>query len=344
MDHSTQVDSGRQVFVGLDYATAFVQVCALAPSGRVLANRRCENHWLALDAFVRQFGSVIRASIESCTGAANLADELIHRAGWSIDLAHPGYVHRMKQSPDKTDFSDARMLADLVRVGYLPRVWLAPESIRDLRRLVRHRQDLVDRRRVLKLKVAGWLRDLRIKEPKGTRWSIAWRNWLQTVELPPETRWVIDDACDEFDTIVRRMQRVESHMDDVTRDDPMVSKLRTLRGLGLITACVIRAEIGDATRFRTGKQLANYCALSPRNVSSGLRQADAGLIHAGNRYLRATLMEAAHRLRRFDPRWIRFSADMEARGKKRCVVVAAIANRWIRGLYHELKLVSHIAA
>lgn len=344
MNHSTQVEAGRQVFVGLDYATAFVQVCVLDASGRVLANRRCENHWLAIDPFVRQFGSVIRAAIESCTGAANLADELIHRAGWSIDLAHPGYVHRMKQSPDKTDFTDARMLADLVRVGYLPRVWLAPESIRELRRLVRHRQDLVDRRRVLKLKVAGWLRDLRIQEPKGIRWTLRWRHWLQIVELPPETRWVVNDACDEFDTIVKRIKRVESHMDEVTCDDPMVSKLRSLRGLGLITACVIRAEIGDATRFRTGKQLANYCALSPRNVSSGLRQADAGLIHAGNRYLRATLMEAAHRLRRYDPRWIRFSVEMEARGKKRCVVVAAIANRWIRGLYHDLKLVSRIAA
>ena len=344
MNNSTQLTAGKQVFVGLDYATAFVQVCVLDASGRVLANRRCENSWIALDALVRQFGSNIRAAIEACTGTANLADELNHRAGWSIDLAHPGYVHRMKQSPDKSDFTDARMLADLVRVGYLPRVWLAPEPIRDLRRLVRHRQDLVDRRRVLKLKVAGWLRDLRIKEPKGVRWTLRWRNWLQTFELPPETRWVVNDACEEFDAIVKRIERVESHMEEVTRNDPMVSKVRMLRGLGLITACVIRAEIGDATRFQSGKQLANYCALSPRNVSSGLRQADAGLIHAGNRYLRATLMEAAHRLRRYDPRWVMFSNEMEARGKKRCVVVAAIANRWIRGLYNELKLVSRIAA
>ncbi len=46
----------------------------------------------------------------------------------------------MKQGPDKTDWGDARLLVDLVRVGYLPKVWLAPENIRELRRLVRYRQ------------------------------------------------------------------------------------------------------------------------------------------------------------------------------------------------------------
>ncbi|MBN2024536.1 MAG: hypothetical protein JW809_17285, partial [Pirellulales bacterium] len=58
-------------------------------------------------------------------GAAHLADELIHEAGWPLELSHPGYVARLKQSPDKTDFSDARLLAELARVGYIPKVWLA---------------------------------------------------------------------------------------------------------------------------------------------------------------------------------------------------------------------------
>lgn len=52
---------------------------------------------------------------------ADLAQELVDRAGWRVELAHPGYVERMKRSPDKSDYSDSRMLADLTRVGYLPR-------------------------------------------------------------------------------------------------------------------------------------------------------------------------------------------------------------------------------
>lgn len=343
MGHDNRSGLEDQVYVGLDYATAFVQVCVLDGNGRVLANSRCANEWSVLAAHVRRFGVKARAAIEACTGSANLADELVHRAGWSLDLAHPGYVQRMKQSPDKTDFTDARMLADLVRVGYLPRVWLAPEGVRELRRLVRRRQDLVERRRALKLQVGAWLRDQRVAEPAGVRWTLRWRAWLKTVPLPSETRWVIQDACAELSSVEKRIAAVERRLTSVTRRDPMVNKLQSLRGVGLITACVIRAEIGDATRFRTGKQLSHYCGLSPRNVSSGLRQADAGLISAGNRYLRATLMEAAHRLRRYDERWKAFADRLESRGKKRCVVVAAIANRWMRGLFHELKTLSNAA-
>ncbi|MCG3125391.1 MAG: hypothetical protein CHACPFDD_00210 [Phycisphaerae bacterium] len=342
-DSKMEAASREVVHVGLDYSTAFVQVCVLDSAGRVLANARCANSWRALDALVRRWGRFIRGGIEACTGAANLTDELVQQAGWSLDLAHPGYVQRMKQSPDKTDFSDARMLADLVRVGYLPRVWLAPEAIRELRRLVRRRQDLVERRRALKLQVSAWLRDLRIVEPAVTRWTKTWRRWLKQVPLPAQTRWVVNSVQAELVQVEKWVAAVERRLAAATRRDPMVNWLSAQRGLGLVTACVLRAEIGDARRFRTGKQLAHFCGLSPRNASSGTRQADAGLIQAGSRYLRATLMETAHRLRRLDPRWMQFAQALEARGKKRCVAVAAVANRWIRGLFHALKDVSRAA-
>jgi transposase len=110
------------VFVGLDYHQNAVQVCVLDGEGRQLLNRPLENDARAIAAAVADLGVVRRAGIESCCGAADLAQELVDRVGWTIDLAHPGYVARMRQSPDKSDFSDGRMIADLVRVGYLPKV------------------------------------------------------------------------------------------------------------------------------------------------------------------------------------------------------------------------------
>ncbi len=110
------------VYVGLDYHQRSIQVCVMDGAGKVLANRSCPNEWLGIVRLAERFGEVRRVAIESCAGAANLAEQLLQEADWSVDLAHPGYVRRMKQSPDKTDYSDARMLADLTRVGYLPRV------------------------------------------------------------------------------------------------------------------------------------------------------------------------------------------------------------------------------
>ena len=133
MRKTTKVATGA-VFVGLDYHTESVQVCAHDRGGRVLSNQACGNDWRAIRDAVARFGADVRAAIEACSGSADLAEELVTRAGWLVDLAHPGYVARMKANPDKTDFSDARMLADLERVGYLPKVWLAPAEVRELRR------------------------------------------------------------------------------------------------------------------------------------------------------------------------------------------------------------------
>jgi transposase len=329
MEHST-------VFAGLDYATAFVQVCVLDRSGRQLGNRQCGNSWLEIAAYVRTLGSPVRAGIEACTGASNLAEELLQRAGWSIDLAHPGYVHRMKGNPDKTDFTDARMLADLVRVGYLPRVWLAPLAIRELRRLVRYRQDLVNRRRALKLRIGAVLRDHRVTPPPGRTWTLRWRHWIDEVELPEQSRWIVDCTLDELRSIEQRIAKAELQLEKVTASDRIVAQMRAMPGIGLVTACALRSEIGDVGRFRNGKQLARFCGLSPRNASSGMRQADAGLIPACNRQLRATLIEAAHRLKRYQPRWRGLAEGLRQRGKPGSVIAAAVANRWIRGLFHDL--------
>jgi transposase len=327
-----------RVFVGLDYHQASVQVCVLDASGKVLHNRRCPNDWRVIVNRVEAWGAVVRVAIESCGGAANLAEELVHRAGWSVDLAHPGFVSRMKQNPDKTDFSDARMLADLTRVGYLPRVWLAPAELRELRRLVRYRQQLVDERRNIKLRISALLRDQRIINAPAHPWTRAWVHWLrETDDLGGHSRWIVDRHLVRFDALIEEIREVESRLAQTTHGDPVISRLTSYKGIGAVTAWILRAEIGRFDRFRTGKQLARFCGLSPRNASSGERQADAGLIKAGNRQLRATLMEAGHRLIRFDPRWMTFADRLIRNGKPKCVVVAAASNRWVRWLFHQMQ-------
>jgi len=281
----------------------------------------------------------VQAAIEACCGAADLAEELIGQAQWSVNLAHPGYVARIKQSPDKTDFSDARLLADLQRVGYLPRVWLAPEEVRELRRLVRYRQSLTKERKNLKLQIGATLREARQQPPADLNaWTKAWLAWLQeTAALSPNARLVTRCRLARLAALAKEIRAVEQLLAKQTAQDPVVQKLLTLPGIGLVTAVTIRAEIGRFDRFRTGKQLARFCGLTPRNASSGQRQADAGLIKAGNPQLRTVLVEAAHRLIRYDPRWTKLAGQLRLRGKPMSVVTAAIANRWVRWLFHQMQ-------
>lgn len=324
-------------FVGLDYHQDSVQVCVMDQKGSIIQNATRPNDWREVAVVVPEGGQVF-AAIEACNGAASFADELISQAGWSVDLAHPGYVARIKQSPDKTDWADAKLLADLERVGYLPKVWLAPENIRELRRLVRFRQQLANERRNVKLRIRALLRDHRAKPPANVNaWTKAWRMWVESCqEIGQTSHWILRRHFQELDRLCKSIKEVEKELTDVTAEDVVVAKLLKQSGVGLVTAVTLRAEIGRFDRFRTGKQLSRFCAMTPRNASSGQKQADAGLVRAGNPELRRVLIEAAKRLKRLDEYWVAFAERMKDRGKPANVITAAVANRWIRGLYYEM--------
>ncbi len=326
-------------FVGLDYHHGFIQMCVMDSTGKVITNRRCDNSVTDLLEVLRPLGGQVSVAIEACCGAADLAEQLLH-AGWQVSLAHAGYVHKLKQSPDKSDWSDARLLADLLRVGYLPRVWLPPRHLRQLRHVVRLRRQLANERRATKLRVTALLRNERVTLALSS-WTKAWKHAVRhCTALGEQGQWVVGELLDEVDRLERKIRQVEERLESLTANDPFVLRLREQKGIGLVTAVTLRAELGTMARFRTGKQLARFCGLSPRNVSSGLKQADGGLINEVNRELRSVVIEAAHRLMRTDPRWSRLGASLKHRGKPGSVAAAAVGNRWMRWLYHELKDIS----
>lgn len=329
------------VFLGLDYHTKFVQICVVDAEGKVLRNCRRGNSVAELAGALKPEWQVRRAAVESCCGAADLAEDLAAEAGWPVTLAHPGYVRRMKHNPDKSDYSDSRMLAELCRVGMIPPVWLPPAPIRDLRAMVRRRADVVGRAKALKSRILAELRQQRIVEPEevGGRWTKAWLAWLTSdqTELSEQGRFIIEMELKELAFLGQQLKTFEKRLRQATREDEIVQRLLAIKGIGEVTAWTMRAMIGRFDRFATGKQLARFCAVTPRNASSGGRGGEAGLIKAGDPLLKSVLIEAAHRLKRHDPRWKTMSERLLARGKAKSVVVAAVANRWIRALFHQMK-------
>jgi transposase len=331
-------------FVGLDYHQASVQVCVLDANGDVRRNVRMPNDTQDVIRAVGAGGLQVQAAVEACCGAAALVDELTAQAGWHVVQAHPGFTSRMRQNPDKSDCSEAYLLADLRRVGYLPVVWTAWPALRDLRCLVRYRQQLVAAQRNVKLRIRALLREQRRKPTLIKLWGPSGRRWLQALELPTLARWVLDQHLADWEHQATRLRACEQRLALAVQDDAVVAKLLTLPGVGLVTAAVLRAEIGRFDRFTSGKALAHYCGLSPRNACSGQRQADAGLIKSGHPALRAILIQTAHRLCQRDPRWQPYKGALRARGKPGSVAAAAIANRWVRWLYYQMVILEQTAA
>lgn len=321
--------------VGFDYHEDWIRVCVMDEDGNSLVNRSVANDVGAVIDLVSQYGSFAVCAVEACCGSSDFAHRLRTSTGWDVRLAHPGYARRLKQSPDKSDHDDAELLADLVRVKYLPEVWLAPTATRELRRLVRYRQQLKRNRTEIKLQIRALLREERVTPPANA-WTKAWRGWLdEAAELSAATRWILSERLARLGEIEDRVKRVEQELRRATAEDRNTQELQRHNGVGFVTAVTLSAEIGRFGRFQNGKQLARYCGLSPCNASTGKRQADAGLVRAGNRELRGVLLEVAHMLVRHDPKWRALHQELRKR-KPYNVALAAVANRWVRWLHHQM--------
>jgi transposase len=183
------------------------------------------------------------------------------------------------------------------------------------------------------------LREYRAKPPQNVnRWTKAWVAFARTTDrLSGTARWIVGRHLDQIAELDKQVAQAEKRLREATEHDPLVKRLLEQEGIGEVTAWVLRAFIGPFERFNSGKQLARYCGLSPRNASSGGRQADAGLIKCGNNLLRATVIQAAHRLIRTTGRWGKLADALRGRGKPACVTAAAVGNRWVRALYHRMK-------
>ena len=327
------------VFLGLDYHSDSIRVCVMSKEGDELVNRSVANE---VGAVIEAVGSdqaewiVEGVALEACTGSAEFASRLAVATEWPVRLAHAAAVHRLKQGPDKTDHGDAWHLANLIRVNYLPEVWLADEQTRQLRHLVRYRQALVASVKDVKLRIRSLLKEDRVVEDcPNAGWTKSWLEWLKTASLPTTSRWIVEQQLDLLGSLQAKIAECETHMEALTREDRVVHKLQEQAGVGLVTALLLRAIVGRFDRFRNGKQLARYCGVTPCNASSGKRQADAGLVPAGHDDLRAALIQLAKRLPRHDPHWKEFKERLRPR-KHANVIAAAIANCWLRRLFHEM--------
>lgn len=183
------------------------------------------------------------------------------------------------------------------------------------------------------------MRDHRLKMPDLRRWSKAWLAWLEDQacqQLPEASAWVVQSQLAKLSWLDGEVKRAEARIKQYTAEDRATAALLELPGVGPVTAWVLRGEEGRFDRFDTGRALSRFAGLSPRNASSGQRQADAGLVQAGSKLLRATLIELAHRVGRTDARWRGLRDKLKAAGKPGSVAAAAVANRYTRWLYHRM--------
>jgi transposase len=175
----------------------------------------------------------------------------------------------------KTDRRDAAMLAKLRRAGELTAVWVPDASHEAMRDLARARATAVRVLGKARQHLQGFLlRHGRFYAGKKG-WTLAYRRWLTTVHFDhPAQQIVLQDSIHAVTDAENRVERLTRQIEELIPQwsmAPVAEALQAMRGVGLIVAVIMAAEVGDFSRFANPRQLMAYLGLAPPEHSSAPR-------------------------------------------------------------------------
>ena len=217
-------------------------------------------------------------------------------AGHGCVVVAPSLIPRKPGDRIKTDRRDAINLAKLHRAGELTPVWVPDPQHEAIRDLVRARQAAVRALRQARQQLGGFL--LRQgRHYHRPAWTLMHRRWLAGLRFEHAAHHIVlEDGIAAVEAATSRRDRLEAQIAAALSDwslAPVVRALQALRGMALIAAATLVAELGDISRFANPRQLMAYLGLVPSEHSSGNTRRQGGITKAGNGAARRTLVEAA---------------------------------------------------
>jgi len=245
--------------------------------------------------------------------------------GYRCDVVAPSLIPKKAGDRVKTDRRDAVTLTRLYRAEELTAVWVPDQEQEAIRDLTRIREDMKSMERHARQRLSGFLlRNKKIYTGKN-KWTQAHFRWLEKIRFEsPIQQIVFQEYVDTVKQLQRRVASLEEEMWKAFSGWSLgivVEALMSLRGVNLVTAMTIVAEIGDMSRFESPRQLMAYLGLVPSENSSGKRQRRGEITKTGNSHVRRVLVEASWSYRL--P--ARKTAHLQRKAEKTTEAVQAIA-------------------
>jgi transposase len=226
---------------------------------------------------------------------------LIKELGSDCVVVAPSMTPRKPGDRVKTNRRDAVSLARLLRAGELTEVWAPDERHEAMRDLVRARSTAVADLRRKRQQASAFLLRLGRHFPGKKTWGRAHMKWLLGQKLAHrEQRVAFEEMMLAISEAQGRVGRLEQAIGAAVPDwslAEMVTALMALRGVDLISATTLLAEIGDLGRFSTPRELMAWLGLVPSEASTGDRVRRGSITKAGNSRARRTLVDCAHSYR-----------------------------------------------
>lgn len=209
----------------------------------------------------------------------------------------PSLIPRKPGDRVKTNRLDALSLAKQLRAGDLTAVWVPDDHHEAVRDLTRARQAASEDERRKRQQVSALLLRQGRVYPGKKSWGKTHMTWLVSQQLEHlEQRIALEEQLLAVRQAGERMRRLEQAIAEAVPDwslAGMVTALMALRGIDLIAATTLLAELGDVRRFRTPRELMGYLGLVPSESSTGDQVWRGGITKTGNRRARRMLVESA---------------------------------------------------
>jgi transposase len=260
----------------------------------------------------------------------------LNAAGVQCHVVAPSMVPTQNGNRVKTDKRDARRLAHFLRSGDLTAIWVPDEHTESLRDLSRSRDDAKRAERTARHQLSKFLLRKGCRFEGKSHWTLMHWAWIKRQTFPHEAaNRVLTDYIRAAEQATLRVLCLTADIDAMVGDwalAPLVKNLQAFRGVQLVTAAGLAAEVGDFHRFATAGKFMAFAGLIPSEHSTGTRRRQGGITKSGNRHLRRLLIEAGWHYYRTP---LRVSAELHARREGVPQAVIDIADKALHRLGHK---------
>lgn len=277
--------------IGLDIAKHVFQVCGVDDGGRPVVIRR-----LRRSAVLAFFSGLPRTMVamEACSTAHYWARELM-ALGHEVRLLPPRYVKSYVWR-NKTDGADAEGICVACRDPRIHPIPVKSEDQQAVLTLHRARELLVRHRTMLGNAIRAHLAEFGIIAPQGRAGLMRLRDMVGDTEasgIPSLALSAFRTLAAQWDLADTQVRELAREIVARNKEDRIAARLATIPGIGPITASALSATLGEAKNFKTGRHLAAWMGLTPREHASGLKRRQGGISKQGDAYLRRLLVLGA---------------------------------------------------
>jgi transposase len=323
-------------YVGLDCHRNTIRACHRNQQGKILAECDLPATHQALVDYARVELTKEDHVVLEATFHSHAIARILQPYVAKVIVSNPLQTKAIAQSKKKTDKVDARVLSDLLRLDYLPTVWLPNETTQQMRDLCSSRVALVNDRVRIKNRIHSVLASALIPLPVTDIFGKKGQEWLEKLELTTRQRSDIVTQQRLLTLVTEEIEKLETEMAVVAWKDPRVKLLMTLPGVNVTVAVALLAAIGDISRFPTPEQLCGYLGLVPSIHQSGSHCYLGPITRQGNSKARWLLIQAAQHLGSHPgPLGVFFRRLLKK--KNRNVAVVAGARKLLTIAWHMLK-------